>query len=244
MAKVNVLLTVVRHGETNGNSNRLVHGSTDEPLNDNGRCQAGKLGDRLSQEQFDMVISSDLSRAFETASITMDRNNHRKKNKINIETDQLLRERHFGDLEGKSFDDFNEASRNEAKEHEAAGTTPADIYTMLDGEKVHAESPQAVIERAKAFLKNLFFRLCDDVNGWKKEEECNVLIASHGLLIKFMLQYLSKTSKFGDSTPTEETVQPHMKNTCVTKLRLTLDRETKTLDSGTFDLIFDASHLE
>ncbi|MFT3798893.1 histidine phosphatase family protein [Microbacterium sp.] len=63
-------LLLVRHGETDWNAQRRIQGSTDIPLNDEGRAQAQGVAERLAQ-QFagirPVVVASDLSRARETA---------------------------------------------------------------------------------------------------------------------------------------------------------------------------------
>lgn len=64
-----VLLYLVRHGETDWNLQRRIQGSTDVPLNDTGRAQAAAAGALLARREWHAVISSPLSRAFETASI-------------------------------------------------------------------------------------------------------------------------------------------------------------------------------
>lgn len=62
-------LYLVRHGETDWNAQRRIQGSTDIPLNDTGREQAATTGKLLARRQWDLVVASPLSRAFETASI-------------------------------------------------------------------------------------------------------------------------------------------------------------------------------
>lgn len=63
------LLYLVRHGETDWNLQRRIQGSTDIPLNDTGRQQAMKAGSLLARRDWDGILSSPLSRAYETASI-------------------------------------------------------------------------------------------------------------------------------------------------------------------------------
>jgi probable phosphoglycerate mutase len=63
------VITFVRHGITNHNIEKRAQGHTQNPLNDEGRTQAQFVARRLSEEQWDVFISSDLRRAQETADI-------------------------------------------------------------------------------------------------------------------------------------------------------------------------------
>ena len=59
-----------RHGETEWNSKNIICGITDIELTEKGRLQARELADRLSENHrdIDMIISSPMKRAAETAS--------------------------------------------------------------------------------------------------------------------------------------------------------------------------------
>lgn len=64
------VIGMVRHGITEWNLSGIAQGSSDVPLNETGRSQAAALADRLSlEERWDMIVSSDLARAKETAEI-------------------------------------------------------------------------------------------------------------------------------------------------------------------------------
>ncbi len=66
------ILTLVRHGETAWNYGGRIQGSTDIPLNDTGRIQAQGIAETLAAEYAGrevVVVSSDLSRAAETADV-------------------------------------------------------------------------------------------------------------------------------------------------------------------------------
>ncbi len=87
---------LVRHGETDWNAKGLVQGQSNIPLNKRGEQQAKDLANKLKKIRFAAVFSSDLLRAKKTAEIIALEKN------IAIITTQVLRERYFGPLEGKS----------------------------------------------------------------------------------------------------------------------------------------------
>jgi len=60
-------ILLIRHGETAWNAERRLQGHLDIALNAEGERQAAALGAALAGEQIDLVISSDLARARQTA---------------------------------------------------------------------------------------------------------------------------------------------------------------------------------
>jgi probable phosphoglycerate mutase len=89
------LLYLARHGETDWNVAGRWQGQSDIPLNDNGRAQARVLGEALRPVDISAIVSSDLSRARETARIAGDLLG------LGIAyVDAGLRERTFGIFEG------------------------------------------------------------------------------------------------------------------------------------------------
>jgi probable phosphoglycerate mutase len=60
-------LIVIRHGETDWNRQHRFQGQIDVPLNQTGIDQAERLGRRLADEPFDLLVCSDLQRARRTA---------------------------------------------------------------------------------------------------------------------------------------------------------------------------------
>ncbi|MBZ0119791.1 MAG: histidine phosphatase family protein, partial [Sandaracinaceae bacterium] len=59
--------TLVRHGESTHNASGRWQGQSDVPLSERGRKQALAVGARLRDSQFDLRLTSDLSRASDTA---------------------------------------------------------------------------------------------------------------------------------------------------------------------------------
>ncbi|MEW9674644.1 histidine phosphatase family protein [Lentibacillus sp. L22] len=85
----------IRHGVTDWNQERRAQGSSDIPLNNEGREQAAKLAERLQTEDWDVIYASDLARARETAEMIAN-----KMNGVTIHFDPRLREVGGGLIEG------------------------------------------------------------------------------------------------------------------------------------------------
>lgn len=58
---------LIRHGETDWNVERRYQGSSDTPLNELGVLQAQAVADAMRGEQWDVIVSSPLQRAWNTA---------------------------------------------------------------------------------------------------------------------------------------------------------------------------------
>lgn len=89
----------MRHGESEGNAARIFTGHLDSPLTEAGRRQAEAVADALAKVHVDRVVSSDLSRARETAAAIASRHG------LPVETFRELREIDLGEMAGRSFDD-------------------------------------------------------------------------------------------------------------------------------------------
>lgn len=103
-------LLLVRHGETIWNHTSRYQGHTDIELSETGREQARSLAKRLKTEKVKAVYSSDLKRAFETASILASLHN------LPVKTTKELREINFGDWEGLTYQEIMEEYRELASE--------------------------------------------------------------------------------------------------------------------------------
>lgn len=73
----------------------MVQGTSDIPLNDEGRAQAEAAGKAFDGVEFDALITSPLKRAKETGQLLI-KNAHAKE----VKTDERLIEKHFGICEG------------------------------------------------------------------------------------------------------------------------------------------------
>lgn len=95
---------LVRHGQSEWNVLRRTQGQTVHPrLTQQGRAQAQQVATRIQQDlagtRVDLIISSDLARAAESARIIGEILDAR------VQLDQRLREQCLGVLEGKSYDE-------------------------------------------------------------------------------------------------------------------------------------------
>ena len=93
---------LVRHGETEGNAKRIVQGHGNTPLNENGKSQARLAGEKLKNQDIELIISSDIGRCKETAEIIAQATG------AEIIFDEALRERFMGEAEGLTYEETKE----------------------------------------------------------------------------------------------------------------------------------------
>jgi probable phosphoglycerate mutase len=120
-------LYLVRHGETDWNSERRIQGLTDIPLNTTGREQARRTGLLLTRRPIARVIASPLERARETGSIIA--------RELGLAEPELRREfveRDYGAAEGLDFHEVDvrypegvDVPGRETREQVAARVVPA-----------------------------------------------------------------------------------------------------------------------
>ncbi len=158
MAKIYLL----RHGQSEWNLLGRVQGQSDIDLNNKGIEQAKKAAERLVEEDIDLIYSSDLSRAYETAEIVG--------KKLDLEVGTLcgIREINFGTWEGLDTKTI-EARHNE---HYKKWRTEPHNIKFDEGEDL--------ITVQKRALK--------DINKVMKENPGkNILLVSHGTAIKTII---------------------------------------------------------
>lgn len=96
------ILYLIRHGETVDNSNKIMQGQTQGELNEKGINQARMVSKNLTEEHFDAIISSDLKRSYDTASIIAE------PHFLTVVTTPLLRERDWGGFTGRYIPDLKD----------------------------------------------------------------------------------------------------------------------------------------
>lgn len=99
----------MRHGESVVNSQGLVAGSRESPLTHRGKLQVRQVADYLRDRDvyFDLIISSPLSRALDSAREVAEVTGYPEERIITIDS---LAERGFGAYEGKPSEDLSSAN--------------------------------------------------------------------------------------------------------------------------------------
>jgi probable phosphoglycerate mutase len=90
-------IIAIRHGETAWNIDTRIQGQLDIPLNPTGRWQASRVAQALAGESIQAIYASDLLRAWETAGAIAEATG------LTRQAHQGLRERGFGEFQGKTF---------------------------------------------------------------------------------------------------------------------------------------------
>lgn len=122
------VLWLIRHGQTEWNSEGRWQGQANIPLDETGRQQARALGEDLRGQDFDAVFSSDLQRAYDTAAAFAEVSG----NKILVDSD--LREICIGEWEGLRIEEILKRFPDEwqAYHQDANWRSPPGGETLLD----------------------------------------------------------------------------------------------------------------
>lgn len=126
---------IVRHGQTDWNVQGKLQGQLDIPLNACGQEQAQLTATTFSEIVCDAIYSSDLLRAKETAQAIA----NQKQLQLNI--DKGLRERHFGQYQGFTFEGIQKHSPEDAKRWQARDL---DFIPGVDGESLSKFSARVI----------------------------------------------------------------------------------------------------
>jgi broad specificity phosphatase PhoE len=160
----------LRHGESVGNAESRWQGQSNYPLTEKGRAQSRALADRWKSEgvKFDLVVSSPLARAKETAEIVASALN------IKVEFDPVWLERDIGEMEGLTAEEVH-------RRPQPPFTTP---YDPVGGD---GEGDWALFLRAGQALHDLL-----------KRPAGSYLIVSHGGLLNQLMHAIVGVAPHAD----------------------------------------------
>jgi len=135
-------ITVIRHGQTAYNVERRYAGSIDVPLNEKGIEDAKNAAIRLMDLDFDIVITSKLKRAIQTAELLVAGRN------LQIIQNELCNERNYGKMQGLNYIEVEDIN-------------PRIMYLKLNND-FHSLNPPSgetfpdLRKRAKSFSQFIF----------------------------------------------------------------------------------------
>ena len=128
---------LVRHGQSLGNLNRVYLGHTDYDLSEFGYEQAEITAEHLKNEHIDVIYSSDLLRAHNTAVP------HARIRGLEVIDSKNLREIHLGDWEDRPIDELIEKDYDNFvvgwKENFGTFTVPGGEKVLDAGKRFYAE---------------------------------------------------------------------------------------------------------
>lgn len=187
-------LRIVRHAETEHNTNHLMQGWSDSPITERGRGQIAAVAELLSTERFDLAFSSDLQRTRTTAEGILTRLDPQPP----VRYDEILREWNFGSHEERpaadvwrevivehGFEVDRELSALRSIGEQVGWRGIFDTVAQLDVSG-QAEQAAEIVMRADAALERIV-RAAADVPG---DDEVQVLVVSHGGFITSLLRQL------------------------------------------------------
>jgi broad specificity phosphatase PhoE len=140
---------ILRHGQTDWNIDFRLQGVTDIPLNETGIAQARDAAEVIDPNEWDLILTSPLSRARATAEIVAEVNGFAE-----ALIEPLLLERSFGEAEGMTHEEWRAkyADTNVVPGGESLADLEARANLLLEtlankyrGQKVLAVSHGALI---------------------------------------------------------------------------------------------------
>jgi broad specificity phosphatase PhoE len=166
----NTILYIVRHGETEANTGKIMQGQIDSPLTKNGIAQVKNLAAKIKHVRFKAAFSSDLLRAKRTAEmVLLDR-------KLAVVTSKALRERHYGRFEGRLKAEYeNELKHLLEKRNKLSWKERLNFRLEED-----IETDGEIIARFITFVREVAV-------AYKGK---NVLIVTHGGIMRIFLIHL------------------------------------------------------
>lgn len=163
-----VAVTFLRHGLTEENKQKKYIGYSNPSLCEEGRSELEEIHNNLEFPGFNTILTSDRKRCLETAEILFP--------KRPVESSSLLREMHFGEWEGKTYDDLCHIQRYRNWIDDPANTSPPGGEIYQDFEKRLLNAWSSLI--------------------WSKAtEKGHVAVVTHGGPIRFYLSQFAPSQK-------------------------------------------------
>jgi len=157
-------IILIRHGETEWNSQKRMQGHSNSDLSSVGQAQIQALGQWMKNVPFDLIYSSDSLRAKQTAEAITQFSGHE------LQFDQRLREKNLGVFEGLTSEEARERHPEVFRLFKTAGSK----YVIDEG-----ESTQQLQDRALEIVNEIRI----------KHSEERVLLVTHGGFIRVVMKH-------------------------------------------------------
>jgi len=157
-------IILIRHGETEWNSQQRMQGHSNSDLSSVGQAQIQALGQWMKNIPFDHIYSSDSLRAKQTAEAITQFSGHE------LKIDLRLREKNLGVFEGLTSEEARERHPEVFRLFKTAGSK----YVIDEG-----ESTQQLQDRA--------LEIVDEIRIKHPEE--HVLLVTHGGFIRVVMKH-------------------------------------------------------
>jgi probable phosphoglycerate mutase len=157
-------IILIRHGETEWNSQQRMQGHSNSDLSSVGQAQIQALGQWMKNVPFDLIYSSDSPRAKQTAEAITQFSGHE------LQFDQRLREKNLGVFEGLTSEEARERHPEVFRLFKTAGSK----YVIDEG-----ESTQQLQDRALEIVNEIRI----------KHPEERVLLVTHGGFIRVVMKH-------------------------------------------------------
>ena len=157
-------IILIRHGETEWNSQQRMQGHSNSDLSEVGRGQIQALGELMKNVSFDHIYSSDSLRTRQTAEAITQYSGH------TLQFDQRIREKNLGVFEGLTSTEAKERHPEIYRLFKTAGAN----YVIDEG-----ESTQQLLERALEFIEEIRLR----------HPQERVVMVTHGGVVRVLMKH-------------------------------------------------------
>ena len=157
-------IILIRHGETEWNSQKRMQGHSNSDLSEVGMGQIQALGELMKNVSFDHIYSSDSLRTSQTAEAITQYSGHK------LQFDQRIREKNLGVFEGLTSTEAKERHPEVYRLFKTAGAN----YVIDEG-----ESTQQLLERALEFIEEIRLR----------HPQERVVMVTHGGVVRVLMKH-------------------------------------------------------
>lgn len=180
---MDTIIYLTRHGQTLWNIEKMLQGRGNSPLTEDGIERAKELRDRIKNIHIDIIYSSPIERALNTANII------KGDKDIEVVTDDGLMEMCFGDYEGRRTEEIMQENPS------------WDIGLIMKGDtKLSAPNGENLAEVRDRVSKTMD-RIIEENKGK------TILIVAHGITLKALMYYFKdeevNTEVMGQATLTK-----------------------------------------